>query len=223
MKRMHDPNPVPPTTEAQKIRAALKVCAMADTADEAHRMMDMLGLLPEQESVSEPDPGPVVEPKTEPRTPISQDNLTKHVDPGTCPNGHPRTPENRKPMGTTGKTRCLPCHKNQTRAYYVKNGGRVSKKRKRDVACINGHPWVEGSYRFKSDGVRQCLECVKDWEARKQKKLQGKERTKRERRLYCQKGHPWKPETTRYKDNGHRMCLVCREERWGLAIPPKNQ
>jgi hypothetical protein len=125
-------------------RASMKVCALANDADDARELMLMLGL------TSPKAPEPEQTPSATQVPPQSSKEF--------CNNGHPRTPENTVIKGN-GVRRCLPCHK----ASNIKHGAKRKKqggRKRRLTHCVNDHPWKPETVEMTADGRRKCLVCL---------------------------------------------------------------
>lgn len=80
-----------------------------------------------------------------------------------CRNGHPQTDENRTVILVKGRMywKCLDCYE----AKQIRNGRKKPNAVPRDTTrCVNGHEYVDGSYRIHFEGknnaiVRRCKEC----------------------------------------------------------------
>lgn len=119
-----------------------------------------------------------------------------------CPNGHEYAP---------GPHRCPECQRHAVDRTLAKQRelraefgpGRGLKP---SEACINGHPWVEGSY-YESQGHRKCRICHLGLDPNSPQK-----RRPRATAEACPHGHPWTEGSYYFTRSGTRKCYECKRE-----------
>lgn len=95
---------------------------------------------------------------------------------------------------------------------YSRHGGELTHHGKRP-ACLNGHPWVKGSYKIRSDGKRICLIRIEE-----------------KRPTHCPAGHDYLVYAY-IKSDGALNCKECirlrmpiqRPKRYGMALDQVHQ
>ena len=128
-----------------------------------------------------------------------------------CINGHEMTKDNTR-IYKNG-TKCLKCERERARIYRDKKfptrrvlSGVVI------TSCVNGHPYVEGSYYINKLGIKYCKEC-KRTERSKREDKKNPHRRKRQTGgfKYCKNGHEFTPENT-YLYSGYKVCRACKKD-----------
>lgn len=160
----------------------LRVCGAARSVEEAREMLDFLGLLPAADE--KPDKPEYYELCVRWKHRLTPENTVfgdrggrkcracrddrepKPVVDETelCGNKlHYMTEANvRMVKGRGGRPtrRCIACQEEANRRHADKkrDSGRTTVALRGKV-CVNGHPWVEGSFKVNAAGARSCLRC----------------------------------------------------------------
>lgn len=85
-----------------------------------------------------------------------------------CPYGHLYEGDNLA-FRTNGRhRRCRECERRKALAAYHRNKGPVGPTMAERDRCKNGHPFVDGSYKFRAStgGARRCLICEREYARR---------------------------------------------------------